>query len=94
MTNRVLPVVLTWIERVVPAEDAFGPDTPLLAYAAVDSLAIAELIEALERALGVELAADLIVPASFATPRTLAAAFLASGAGEAGLPVDPALGAA
>jgi acyl carrier protein len=75
VTATALSVVLACIVRVVPVELDVGPETPLLELPELDSLAIADLIAAAEKALGVELPAEQIVPASFASPQALAQAF-------------------
>lgn len=75
MTAAALPVVLACIEQVVPLEFDVGPETRLLELPELDSLAIVDLIAAAEEALGVELPAERIVPASLASPRALAEAF-------------------
>jgi acyl carrier protein len=66
-------VLLDGVER--------GPDTPLLGGASgIDSIAIVELTAMCEEAVGITLAPELVVPDTFASPRTLAAAFAGSAA--------------
>lgn len=81
MTAPLLTTVLDCLGDAIPGELDIGPDTPLLDLGTLDSLAIAEVTAAVEAASGVELAPELLVPASYATPRALAAAFEASAGG-------------
>lgn len=53
--------------------------TPLLELPACDSLALATLVERLEDRLQREIAPELIVPETFATPLTIASALLSGG---------------
>lgn len=78
MTEHVLELVLACIEDTVTLDEEIYPETPLLEMASFDSLAIQELVDVTETALGVELAAELIMPASFVNARALARAFEAS----------------
>lgn len=49
-------------------------DTPLLDEPGFDSLAMADIVEGIEDELGIELPAQLLVPATFKSVSTLAAA--------------------
>jgi acyl carrier protein len=57
-----------------------SPETSLFAVEGFDSLAIVELVEALERASRREIPPALIVPETFATPQALADALAGAGA--------------
>ena len=78
MTGQLLDVIMACIAQTVTLDEAIDPDTSLFDMPSFDSLAIHELLEASEAALGVELAPELVVPASFANARALARAFQAS----------------
>ncbi len=78
----LLPLVLECLADVLVDDVHRGPDTRLLGGAAgIDSIAVVELVAQCEEASGIVLAPELIVPHTFASPRTLAAAFAASAAG-------------
>lgn len=77
--DRLLGEVIACVEQVL-GTSAVGPGTQLLERGDVDSIAIAELIAAIEEATGLELPPADIVPATFATPAAIARA-LAAGSG-------------
>jgi acyl carrier protein len=69
-----------WIAALVAellGVDAPRADADLLALEGFDSLAIVELVERLEHALGRALPDELLTPEAFATPRALADAVAA-----------------
>lgn len=78
--DRLLAMVLDVLRDVGRGRlDAVDPDTPLLASGVLDSLAIAEVVESLERRLGADVPPELILPENFATPRTLVEALRKAG---------------
>ncbi len=78
----VLDVVADTLGRDLP----LTPSTRLLDLPACDSLAIATLVERLEDRLRCEIAPELIVPETFATPLTIASALLATSVSGGGNP--------
>ncbi|MGP3999323.1 acyl carrier protein [Streptomyces sp. 8N706] len=76
----LLAEVIGCVERVLQAYGEIGPETSLLDREDFDSIAIADLISEVETALGTELAPELIVPETFATPESLRTAMAGCGA--------------
>lgn len=74
MDERVLRVVLDMVSETLGGGRRVTTSTPLLELPACSSLTIAALVERLEEGLGREIAPELIVPETFATPLTIAAA--------------------
>jgi acyl carrier protein len=71
----VARVIATLAHIVRDPDVLFEPDTRLERVRGFDSHALYRLIAELETACGVELEPELIVPETFATPATVAAAF-------------------
>lgn len=78
----LVALVLDCLRDVLFDDVEWGPDSPLLGAAGIDSLVLVELLAACERASGTTLPPDLFVPATFASPRTIAAALAAGRAPE------------
>ncbi|WP_411102091.1 hypothetical protein [Streptomyces sp. cmx-4-9] len=74
----VLGVVLTALRRLLPPGAAVGPATDLLTLPAGSAPALDQLVAAVEEALDVELAPDLDVPSTFASPTSLAVGLIRS----------------
>ncbi|HXM55683.1 MAG TPA: acyl carrier protein [Candidatus Dormibacteraeota bacterium] len=72
--ERLVAVVLDLVSETLGRGQAMTPTTQLLELPGCTSLAIATLVERLEERLQVEIAPELIVPETFATPLTIARA--------------------
>jgi acyl carrier protein len=76
---RMVAVVLDVASETLGRGRRLTASTRLLELPACDSLAIATLVERLEDRLQREIAPELIVPETFATPLTIASALLSGG---------------
>ena len=72
--QRLVALVLDVVSETLGEGRSLTPSTPLLELPTCTSLAIATLVEQLEDRLQLEIAPELIVPETFATPMTIAAA--------------------
>jgi acyl carrier protein len=78
MSDELVGLVLDCLAEVLLDEEPLEPDTPLLGGDRVDSIVIVELVARCEAASGTTLAPELLVPATFASARSLAAALAGS----------------
>jgi len=69
-----LVVVLELVNEIMGGGRSLTPSTRLLELPSCTSLTIASLVERLEDRLQLEIAPELIVPETFATPLTIATA--------------------
>lgn len=72
--QRLVALVLDLVNETLGEGRSLTPSTRLLELPTCTSMAIATLVERLEDRLQVEIAPELIVPETFATPLTIAAA--------------------
>ena len=75
MSDDVLAQVMECVRQIVVDDVEIEPDTPLLELTSMDSLAVYELLVAVEGVLGVSLPPERVVTETFTTPKTIAAAF-------------------
>ena len=79
MSDDLVALVLGCLREVMLDDDERDPDSRLLGTGGIDSIVIVELLAACEQASGRTLAPELVVPQTFASPRTIALALAASG---------------
>ena len=75
MNDNVLARVMKCVMQIVLDDVEIEPDTPLPQLPSMDSLAIYELLDAVECALGCSLPPERIITETFTTPKSIAAAF-------------------